>query len=62
MQEIINILMRRDGITREEAIEVIENCQIELKDAIIQGASYDTVADIIAYWLGLEPDYMEYLI
>lgn len=62
MEEIIKILMRRDGISWLEAVNLVEECQNEMLKAIAANASYDDVMDIIADMLGLEPDYMDYLI
>lgn len=59
MREIIEILMRRDGISWLEAANMVEECQNEILEAIADNASYDDVADIIADMLGLEPDYMD---
>lgn len=59
MREIIEILMRRDGISWLEAANMVEECQNEILEAIADNASYDDIADIIADMLGLEPDYMD---
>ncbi len=59
MREIIEILVRRDGISWLEAANMVEECQNEILEAIADNASYDDVADIIADMLGLEPDYMD---
>ena len=59
MREIIEILMRRDGISRLEAENIVEECQNEIYEAMADNASYDDIADIIADFLGLEPDYMD---
>ena len=61
MNEIINILMRRDGISENEAYNLLDNCMEELQDAIMR-RSYIDAEDIIASYLGLEPDYLEILI
>ena len=58
MNEIIEILMIRDGISREEAIEAVMNCIYEIADNF----DYDSAVDSIEYWLGLEPDYLEILL
>ena len=61
-KEIVEILMRRDGITENEAWSIIEDCQVEIDEAITnchQAYSiYEAITDILAYNLGLEPDYM----
>ena len=56
--EIISILMRRDDMTREEAIRVIEETRDEIDCAIENGASLDELEDILADYLMLEPDYL----
>jgi len=57
MQEIINILMRRDGISEEEAWNLVNECREEIEEAIARG-DYIETDDIIASYLGLEPDYI----
>ena len=56
--EIISILKRRDDMTREEAIRVIEETRGEIACAIENGASLDEIEDILADYLMLEPDYL----
>lgn len=58
---IVNILMRRDGMSQFQAEELIEDCRNEIDDVLTHGGSYDEVADILQGWLGLEPDYLEYM-
>ena len=62
VKEIVGILMKRDGITENEAWNTVEQCQEELRDIISDGGSYEAACDCIADWLGLEPDYLDYLI
>lgn len=68
MDEIIKILMQRDGITENEARNLIEGCRAEIQDLLAHSdlyssySFYDEVSNIIADWLGLEPDYLEYLL
>lgn len=57
MNEIINILMRRDGISENEARNLVEDCMIEIHEAIAAGR-YIEAEDIFMDWLGLEPDYL----
>lgn len=61
MREIINILMRRDGISENEARNLVEDCMLEIHEAIAAGR-YMEAEDIIASYLGLEPDYIMDLI
>ena len=60
MKEIIKILMRRDGISEVEAENLIEECMEEMNDAIMRG-NYQECEDILASYLGLEPDYLDIL-
>lgn len=61
MKDIIEILMRRDGISRLEAENIVEECREELGNAAARG-SYQECEDIIYLYLGLEPDYLEVLL
>lgn len=58
MEEIIRILRRRDGMTREAAVELYFDTREEIFQAIQAGEGYDEVEDILMYNLGLEPDYI----
>lgn len=57
-KEIIEILMRRDHLTRNEAEQLMDECQHAIDDAIAAEASYYEVCDILADYIGLEPDYI----
>lgn len=61
MNTIIDILMRRDGVSREEAKEMYLECRSELMDAIA-GTSCLDPEEVLASELGLEPDYFIYFI
>lgn len=62
MNEIISILMQRDHMTREDAIDLILQTQEEIYEAISEEASYDDIQDILEYNLSLEPDYLDYFL
>ena len=62
MKEIISILMRRDHMTREAAIDLILQTREEIDEAIREEASYDDIQDILEYNLSLEPDYLDYFL
>ena len=62
MNEIISILMWRDHMTREAAIDLILQTQEEIYEAISEEASYDDIQDILEYNLSLEPDYLDYFL
>ena len=57
MQEIIDILMRRDGISYADAKTAYLNCKSELMD-VLDGTSCLSPEDVLMYELGLEPDYI----
>ena len=61
MEEIISILIRRDHLTRIEAYDLIEECREEILDACAEGRYWEA-EDILADYLGIEPDYLMYLI
>ena len=61
MTEIVEILIRRDGISRLEAENLVEECKEELYVAAARG-SYQECEDIVASYLGLEPDYLDVLL
>lgn len=62
MSEIIAILMRRDGMTRQDAKDLVRQTLDEIDDAISCGCGYDYITDIVEYNLGLEPDYLDILL
>ena len=62
MNEIVSILMRRDHMTREDAIDLIFQTREEIYEAIREEASYDDIQDILEYNLSLEPDYLDYFL
>ena len=51
------ILMHRDGLTREQAIDACKECYKQVAEC--HPLSYDAIEDIIADELGLEMDYVE---
>lgn len=59
MNKIVEILCRRDGITRDEAIDLIEDAREQMAEC-----NYDPFdcEDIMMSVLGLEMDYIFYLI
>lgn len=57
MNEIINILMNRDGVTYDEAKEMYLDCRSEMMDAIAGTNCLDPL-EVLASELGLEPDYI----
>lgn len=62
MEDIINILMRRDGISKKDAQTHVNECKQRLNDEALASGDYELATDIIAEELGLEPDYMPQLL
>ena len=61
MNEIVEILMRRDDISQLEAENLVEECREEIFSAAARG-SYQECEDIVASYLGLEPDYLDLML
>ena len=57
MGEIVRILMKRDGLTKQEAIETVKEVREMIQEAVECG-DYDEVEDIMYSELGLEMDYI----
>lgn len=57
MNTIENILMQRDGLTKEDAVNYINNTRSEIYNAIECG-DFDLAEDIFTSDLGLEMDYI----
>lgn len=53
MNRVVKILMERDGITREEAEQLIK----ETREEILEGSPREA-DEVMAENLGLEPDYI----
>ena len=55
VDSIKSVLMQRDGMTEEEAEDLINQAKEDLNDRLAQGELPD---DICCEWFGLEPDYI----
>ena len=62
MKEIIQILMRRDGMTYDEARRFLKEVREEIAGAIENQAPIEEIEDIIMDELALEPDYLIYFL
>lgn len=58
MNKIVSILMARDGVSKNEAQGILDDCRSEVEDVLNMGGGYDEVADIVQDFLGLEMDYL----
>jgi len=57
MESIVDVLMRRDGMTREDEEQLVSDCKDDLYDSIENG-DLMYAEDMCQSWFGLEPDYM----
>jgi len=55
METLLDILMQRDGLSEEEALELIEEVREACLEAIDQGEDPE---EVFIDMLGLEPDYL----
>lgn len=58
MDTIIDVLMRRDDMPRDEAEELIRGAKADLDEVIENGGNILDAEDVIKDWFGLEPDYL----
>lgn len=63
IDDIVSLLMRRDGISENEAWHLVKECREELDFLLANSdyAPYEEATDIIGSILGLEPDYLPIL-
>lgn len=60
LDELARMIARRDGIRMHEANILVDDCANAINELLMSDeCSYDAVADIIADYLGLEPDYID---
>ena len=57
MKEVIKILMWRDGLTKADAVSLVQETRRACEAAMAEGRP-EEVEDIFAEMLGLEPDYI----
>jgi hypothetical protein len=57
-KDIIEILMKRDDMTRNEAENLFEEAQREF-DMLLANGETSLAENICKEWFGLEPDYLE---
>lgn len=61
MGKILQVLMKRDGMSKEEAQELINEAREALKD-YLNAEDFDSAEYICEEFFGLEPDYVMELI
>ena len=57
-ENIITILMERDGISYEDARDLVKETGWQIADALDMGLGYDEVEEILMDFLGLEMNYV----
>lgn len=60
VNDIINLIARRDNISVLEATNIVSECMEEMEDAVARG-NWLEAEDILMSYLGLEPDYLDIL-
>jgi hypothetical protein len=60
VNDIINLIARRDNISILEATNIVSECMEEMEDAVMRG-NWLEAEDILMSYLGLEPDYLDIL-
>lgn len=60
VDDIINLIARRDNISYLEAMNIVNECMEEMENAVLN-ANWQEAEDILASYLGLEPDYLDIL-
>lgn len=58
MKEIIKVLMERDGMSRDDTLELVADFKSEALILLDKGASYYDLEELFNEFFGLEPDYM----
>ena len=57
MDSITEVLMRRDGLSEEEAKREVDDFKADIEDSIMRG-NLEDIEDALMNDLGLEPDYL----
>lgn len=60
MKEVVEIIMERDGLSRQDAMMTVGEAKEMIMDAIMF-ADYEEIEMIMLHELGLEMDYFEAL-
>ena len=61
LEELARMIARRDGLTYNEGVAAVHDCQIAMESAFLAG-DLDGVEDALRTELGLEPDYLDLFI
>jgi len=55
-ESIVKVLMNRDGLSKEEAVAQVKECQADMMQRLEDG---EMPYDICEEYFGLEPDYLD---
>lgn len=58
MQTVKEVLISRDGLTCDEADDLINEAREEIADIIDEGGTLDQLEQVISDYFSLEPDYL----
>ena len=60
MNEIVKVLMKRDKMSEEEAMELFQEAKDDF-DNLLKEGDLDSAYNICEMYFGLEPDYIDYM-
>jgi len=58
MESIVEVLMRRDGVSQSDAEELYQEALEELRELVEASGSICEAEDLVRDYFGLEPDYL----
>ena len=61
VEDIIQLISRRDNISYIEAMNMVNECMEEMENSVVMG-NWQEAEDILASYLGLEPDFLSILL
>ena len=59
IKDLVELLVKRDGISENEAWNIVGDCQVEIDYIAQRGGTADEAEYVIQDLLGLEPDYLD---
>ena len=62
IEELAEMIAKRDSISYEEALAAVRDCALEMEHAFYLNGNLDVIEDILASSLSLEPDYLDLFI
>ena len=62
MTTIVEVLIKRDGMSQSDAEQLVMDAREDLQDRLIDPAAYGDPYAVCQDWFGLEPDFLTELI